>query len=67
MYNYATKSDFKWVPNINALISAKKADWADSKLGIDRLDIEKLQTDSVDLSKLSNIIKKRCFYKASVC
>ena len=58
MSNYATKSNFKWVPSINALKFAKKAHLADSKLDIDRLDIEKLHTAPVDLGKLSNVIEK---------
>ena len=53
MPNYATKSDLKRVIDIDASVFAKKAD----------LGVDKLKTVSVDLSKLSKVVKNNVVKK----
>ena len=53
MPNYATKSDLKRVIDIDASVFAKKAD----------LGVDKLKTVSVDLSKLSKVVKNNVIKK----
>ena len=55
--NYATKTDLKNETNIDTLSFALKTNLANLKTEVDRLDIEKLVQVSVDLSKLSDIVK----------
>ena len=55
--NYATKADLKNATGVDTLKFAKKVDLASLKSEIDKLDIGKLETTSVDLSKLSDAVK----------
>ena len=55
--NYATKSDLKGITGINTSKFAKEVDLANLKSNIDKLDIAKLETTPVDLSKLNDIVK----------
>ena len=55
--NYATKTDLKNETNVDTLSFALKTNLANLKTEVDRLDIEKLVQVSVDLSKLSDIVK----------
>ena len=52
--NYATKTDFKNVPHVDVSTFALKSNLASLKTEVDKLDIGKLQTVPLDLSKLSN-------------
>ena len=56
--NYATKNDLKNVTHVDASCFALKTNLARLKTEIDKLDVRKLTAVSVDLSKLSNVIKK---------
>ena len=56
--NYATKNDLKNVTHVDASSFALKTNLARLKTEIDKLDVRKLTAVSVDLSKLSNVIKK---------
>ena len=56
MSNYATKFDLKSVAGIDTSKFGKKA--AFDKSNVDKLDIDKLKTASIDLSKRSNVVKK---------
>ena len=56
--NYATKSDLKNAAANDTSKFAKETDLASLKSNIDNLDIDKLKTVSIDLSKLSNVVKK---------
>ena len=58
MSNYATKSDLKGVTGIDTSKFGKRFDLANLKLDVNDLDIDKLKTIPVDLSKLSNVVKK---------
>ena len=51
--NYATKSDLKSATGIDLLKFSKKADLVTLKS-----DIDKLETTPIDLSKLSNVVKR---------
>ena len=58
--NYATKTDLKEATGIDTCKSATKSDLASLTAEIYKLDVVKLKTVPVDLSKLSNIVKKLC-------
>ena len=53
--NYATKTDLKNVTHVDTSIFALKANLANLKTEIDKLDIDKLAPVPVDLSKLSDV------------
>ena len=53
--NYTTKTDLKNVTHVGTSIFALKANLADLKTEIDKLDIDKLAPVPVDLSKLSDV------------
>ena len=55
--NYATKDDIKNITLIDTSSFALKTISANLKTEVDKLDIEKLATVPVDLSKLSNAVK----------
>ena len=57
MSNYATKTDLKKVTDADTSSFALKADLANLKSGVDKLDIEILAPVPVDLSKLSDLVK----------
>ena len=48
---------------VDSLKFAKKFDLASLKSEIDKLDIGKLETTPVDLSTLSDVVRKWCYYK----
>ena len=55
--NYATKDDIKNITHIDTSRFALKTNLTNLKTEVDKLDIEKLETAPVDLSKLSNVVK----------
>ena len=55
--NYATKDDIKNITHVDTSSFALKTNLANLKTEVDKLDIDKLATVPVDLSKLSNIVK----------
>ena len=55
--NYATKTDFKNVSHADVGSFALKSNLASLKTKVDKLDIDKLVPISVDLSKLSDVVK----------
>ena len=55
--NYATKTDLKNVTHVDTSRLALKANLASLKTEVDQLDIDKLASFSVDLSKLSDAVK----------
>ena len=55
--NYATKTDLKNVTQIDTSSFALKTNLANLKTEVDKLDMDKLAPVSVDLSKLSDVIK----------
>ena len=55
--NYATKDDIKNITHIDTSSFALKTNLANLKTEVDKLDIDKLATVPVDLSKLSNVVK----------
>ena len=64
--NYPTKEDLKNAADVDTSKCAKKVDLASLKSGIDKLDIGRLKTTPVDLSKLSNLVKNKVV-KKDVC
>ena len=48
---------------VDSLKFAKKFDLASLKSEIDKLDIGKLETTPADLSTLSDVVRKWCYYK----
>ena len=57
MSNYATKADLKNAIGIDISKLAAKSDLVSLKAEVDKLDIDKLVSVPVDLSKLSDVIK----------
>ena len=57
MSNYATKADLKNVTGTDTSKLLAKSDLANLKAEADRLDFDKLVPVSVDLSKLSDVVK----------
>ena len=55
--SYATKADIKNITHIDTSGFALKANLANLKTEIDKLDIDKLVPVPVDLSKLSDVVK----------
>ena len=61
--NYATKSDLKNATSVDILHFAKKDDLANLKTEFDRLDIDELETNQVDLQNLNNVVDKKIVKK----
>ena len=55
--NYATKADIKYISLVDTSSFALKTIFANLKTEVDKLDIDKLVSVPVDLSKLSDIVK----------
>ena len=55
--NYATKTDIKNISHIDTSSFALKTNLANLKIEVDKLDIEKLATVPVDMSKLNDVLK----------
>ena len=55
--NYATEDDIKNITDVDTSSFALKTNLANLKTEVDKLDIDKLTTVPVDLSKLSNAVK----------
>ena len=55
--NYARKADVKNITHVDTSSFALKTYLANLKTEVDKLDIDKLATVPVDLSKLSNVVK----------
>ena len=56
--NYAIKADIKDISHVDTSSFALKTNLANLKNEVDKLDIDKLVPVPVDLSKLSNVVKK---------
>ena len=56
--NYATKPDIKNISHIDTSSFASKTNLDNLKTEVDKLDIDKLVPLPVDLSKLSDVVKK---------
>ena len=56
-YSYATKDDIKNITHADTSSFALKTNLANLKIKVDKLDVDKLTTVPVDLSKLSNVVK----------
>ena len=61
--NYATKDDVKNITHIDTSSFALKTNLANLKTEVDKLDIDKLATVPIDLSKLSNVVKNNVVKK----
>ena len=55
--NYAAKADIKNISDVDTSGFALKTNLANLKTEVDKLDIDKLVPISVDLSKLSDVVK----------
>ena len=56
--NYETKADLRKTTGINTSNLAAKSDLASIKAEIDKINVDKLKTVPVDLSKLRNVTSK---------
>ena len=61
--NYATKTDIKNISHVDTSSFALKTNLANLKTEVDKLDIDKLVPVPVDLSKLSDVVKKTAYDK----
>ena len=61
--NYATKADFKNVRGVETSKLTAKSSLVNLKAEIDKLDVDKLKTTHVDLTKLSNAINSEAVKK----
>ena len=64
--NYATKTDIKNIAHIDTSSFALKTNLASLKTEVDKIDIDKLVPVSVDLSKLSDVVKNDVVKKMNV-
>ena len=55
--NYATKTNIKDISHVDTSSFALKTNLANVKTEVDKLDIDKLVSIPVDLSKLSDVVK----------
>ena len=55
--NYAKKDDVKNITHVDVSSYATKTNLAALKSEVDKIDVDKLQTTSTDLAKLSNVVK----------
>ena len=55
--NYATKTDLKNISHVDVSSFALKSNLASLKTEVDKIDAGKLKTVTVDLAKLSNVVK----------
>ena len=55
--NYATKDDIKNITHVDTSSFALKTNLTNLKTEVDKLDIDKLATVPVDLSKLRDVVK----------
>ena len=58
--NYGTKLELKNAAGVDTSKCTKEVDWADLKVHIDKLDFDKLESTSTNLSELSNIVEWMC-------
>ena len=61
--NYATKADIKNISHVDTSSFALKTNLASLKTEADKLDIDKLVPVTVDLSKLSDVVKNEVVKK----
>ena len=55
--NHATKADVKNITHVDASSFPLKTNMTNLNTEVDKLDIDKLATVPIDLSKLSNVVK----------
>ena len=63
--NYATKADLKNATGIDTSKLALKSNLATLKAEIDKIDVEKLKTVSIGLSKVSNVVNNNVVKKTA--
>ena len=61
--NYATKTDLKSVAYVDTSSFTLKTSLANLKTEVDKLDTDKVKTVPVELSKLSDVVKKEVVKK----
>ena len=68
--NYSTKTDLKNITHVDVSSFANKTNLAALKTKVDKIDVDKLKTVTIDLAKLSNVVKnevvKKTDYNAKV-
>ena len=61
--NYPTKTDIKNITHIDTSYFVLKTNLSNLKTEVDKLDIDKLKTVPVNLSKLTNVVKNEVVKK----
>ena len=64
--SYATKADVKKATGVDTPKLAAKSDLVSLKAEVDKIDIDKLITVLIDLSKLSNVVKNEVVKKLCI-
>ena len=64
--NYGTKDDIKNITHVDTSSFALKANLANLKTEVDKLDIDKLVPVPADLSKLSNVVNNEVVKKLNM-
>ena len=64
MSHYTTKADLKGETGVDTSYLAAKSDLASLKSEVDKLDVEKLKTVLVDLSKLRSLVNSEVVKKS---
>ena len=64
--NYSTKKDINDITHVDTSNFALKTNLSSLKTEVDKLDIDKLATVPIDLSKLSNVVKNDVIKKNCV-
>ena len=64
--NYATKTDLKNIAHVDTSSYALKTNLAALKSEVDKIDIDKLKTTPVDLTKLTNAISNDLVKKLTI-
>ena len=63
MSNYATKLGLENESGLDTSKLAAKSDLASLKAEVDKIDVDKLKTVPIDLSKLTNVLKNKVVKK----
>ena len=56
MSNYATKASSKRATGVDTSSMKKKSNLTSLKVEVDKIDVDKLKTVPIDLSKVSNVV-----------
>ena len=65
LFNYVTKLDLENATRIDRSKLAAKSDLASLKAEVEKIDVDNLKTVTIDLSKLSSVVKNEIVKKTA--